>query len=306
MPGRLPHVVAALLRRLLATLALVVVLGAAATPALHAASVAAPNSDGGAAAGSWAPDGWQILESEDADQGVATVAVPGHRAFVLTRGSSSISPELLRQGWVHIGDPDSYRGSVLDAYQGRPGARSKLFVLTSPSGRRAEFVHPLTPGERYNNSFVAIAPGGQWFVSGEWGTVNRLLVFATPHRSAGGTLPLATILTLRSPMSDVQGCAFASSTTLLCSTNDPEDDRYGLSRQLLAVRLEHPLQGRAVTATVSVLGAVPRIAGCFGSGETEGIDIHGSRMLLAVVSPCDGSTNLYVYDRATTTRSVVD
>ena len=40
--------------------------------------------------------------------------------------------------------------------------------------------HALGPGEALNNSFVAISPGGQWMVSGEWGTMTRLLVHPTP------------------------------------------------------------------------------------------------------------------------------
>lgn len=251
----------------------------------------------------WVLQSSVTLPSAHANQGVATIVDARGHTQIVTRGNASVPPQLRRQGWNHIGDPDSYAGYLLDAYQAPPARHAKLFVLTAPDGRRTGYVHRLTAGEKYNNSFAAIAPGGRWFVSGEWGTVRRLLVFAVPELNArspavGHDLPLATTITLGRPMRNVQGCAFSSSTTLVCSTDDRRTDLYGVRTQLLSVRLAHPLDGRAVTATTALLGSVPQRAGCFGVGETEGLDIHGSRLLLSVVTPCRSSTVLYTYTRS--------
>jgi hypothetical protein len=150
----------------------------------------------------------------------------------------------------------------------------------------------------YNNALVAIAPGGRWFVSGEWGTTKRLLVFAMPQgptRAASDrrTLPLASVITLARPMRDVQGCAFSSAVTLVCSTNDPGSDLYGAPRQLLAIGLVHALDGRPVSGDVRLPGLVPQHIGCPTPGETEGFDIYRSRLLLAVVSA--GTTTAITY-----------
>ncbi len=77
---------------------------------------------------------------------------------------------------------------MLDAYQGIGSATAKLFVLTTADGTRHRYLHPLTPGELANNSFAATAPGGRWFVVGEWGTVSRLLVFALSHPTGASQL----------------------------------------------------------------------------------------------------------------------
>jgi hypothetical protein len=152
-----------------------------------------------------------------------------------------------------------------------------------------------------NNSFAAVAPGGRWFVSGEWNTMTRLLVFATPHATAGTSrgdhlLPLATAIALTHPVRNVQGCAFTSSTTMICSTNDPGTDLYPVARQLLTVQLARPLDGRPVTGTPRLLGAVPSQTLCLGpAGEVEGIDVHGNRMVVAVNSDCGPSSQLFTY-----------
>lgn len=214
-----------------------------------------------------------------------------------------MDPELREQGWTHIGDPDSYDGYILDAYQGSPAAKAKLFLLTAPNGAVSRYVHRLLPGETYHNSFTAIAPGGQWFVSGEWGTLHRLLVFpmpgTNPLATPGHNLPLAGTIELTRPVRNVQGCAFASATSLVCSTNDPGTDLFPISKQLLGVQLAKPLDGSNSVARVHLLGAVPQHAGgCPISGETEGLDINGTRMLLNVASACSHTTTIYTYRRA--------
>ncbi|MGW7203724.1 hypothetical protein [Streptomyces sp. NPDC054837] len=49
-----------------------------------------------------------------------------------------------------------------------------MFAVTTPAGKRYEYVHPLNPGEKLNNSFATVPSDGQWLVSGEWGDQNRL------------------------------------------------------------------------------------------------------------------------------------
>jgi hypothetical protein len=251
-------------------------------------------------AGPWVLTNSTTVESATADQGLATVIRAGN-AVTVTRGSGSVVPDLAAQGWTHVGDPGSLGGSVLDAYQTDRSIGAKLFTLTTASGVRTDYLHRLVPGEMPNNSFAAVAPGGRWFVSGEWHTMTRLLVFATPP-SRGRTpglvraLPLATTITLSHPVRDVQGCAFTSSTSLICSTNDPATDLFPVPRQLLTVRLARPLDGRPVTGVPHLLGAVPSQTLCAGpAGEVEGIDVHGKRMVVAVNAQCTPSTELFSY-----------
>jgi hypothetical protein len=253
-----------------------------------------------ARAGPWIPTNATNVRSATADQGVTTVTDAG-RAVTVTRGSGSVVPELAAQGWTHIGDPGSLGGSVLDAYQTSRPIGAKLFTLTTATGVRTDYVHQLVPGEMSNNSFAAVAPGGRWFVSGEWQTMTRLLVFAAPHPSARTPaveqpLPLATTITLTRAVRNVQGCAFASSTRLVCSTNDPGTDLYPVPRQLLSVQLARPLDGRPVTGTPRLLGEAPSQTLCAGpAGEVEGIDIHGNRLIVAVNSACGPDTQLFFY-----------
>ncbi|MDT4926528.1 MAG: hypothetical protein QOG01_4241 [Pseudonocardiales bacterium] len=251
-------------------------------------------------AGPWVLVSSTTVASATGNQGLTTVTRAG-RAVTVTRGFGSVVPDLAAQGWTHVGDPSSVGGSVLDAYQNDRPIGAKLFTLTTASGVRSDYLHRLAPGEMANNSFAAVAPGGRWFVSGEWRTMTRLLVFATPHPAAGTPrgerpLPLATTITLTHPVRNVQGCAFTSSTRMICSTNDSGTDLYPVPRQLLMVQLARPLDGRPVTGTPHLLGAVPSQTLCLGpTGEVEGIDVHGSRMVVAVNSDCGPSTQLFTY-----------
>jgi hypothetical protein len=251
-------------------------------------------------AGPWALVRSTTVASAMGNQGLTTVTHAG-RAVTVTRGFGSVAPDLAARGWTHVGDPGSVGGSVLDAYQSDRPVGAKLFTLTTASGARSDYLHHLVPGEMPNNSFAAVAPGGRWFVSGEWNTMTRLLVFATPHATAGTSrgnhlLPLATAIALTHPVRNVQGCAFTSSTTMICSTNDPGTDLYPVPRQLLTVQLARPLDGRPVTGTPRLLGAVPSQTLCLGpAGEVEGIDVHGNRMVVAVNSDCGPSSQLFTY-----------
>lgn len=251
-------------------------------------------------AGPWVLDGWRSLPAGGANQGVATVATPGHAERAVLRGDASVPGQLRDQGWWHIGDPGSARGFLLDAYQAHSDKGAKLFVLTAANGRRTQWVHRLVPGEMINNSFAAITPSGHWFVSGEWGKMNRLLVFPLPVGNrqvrAGHDLPLATTIRLTRPVRNVQGCSFASPTRLVCSTNDLTDDLFRTPQQLLSISLAHPVDGRPQTGRPRQIGQVPQLAGC-GMAETEGIDVHHGRLLLVVRQSwtCGGRVTVFSY-----------
>jgi hypothetical protein len=272
-----------------------------ASPAAAALALASPHVPLGTRYGAWVLRGWTTRPADYSDQGLATVVSQSRGTYLLTRGDDSIPRRLAAAGWQHVGDPDSRSGYILDAYQGAASSATKLFVLTTPKGAHYRFVHTLVPGEAYNNSFAAIAPGGRWFVAGEWGTMRRLLVFALPHPPPSGsrsaTLQLAAVISLNHAVRDVQGCAFGSAVTLFCSTNDRGDDVFAVSPQLLEIRLARTLDGRATTASVSVLGPVPGATACQGSAEVEGTDVHGRQMLVSVVAPCTRTTAIYRFSR---------
>lgn len=240
--------------------------------------------------------GSSVVSDVRADQGLASVTRNG-TTTLLTRGSGSIPTSLRRAGWTHIGDPDSRNGYVLDAYQGDATSRVTLFALTAPDGRRTLYTHTLTAGETFHNSFAAIAPGSAFFVGGGWGTMSRLLVFPMPTRASPPALPLAAVITLDRPVRNVQGCAFESATALLCSTNDPHTDLFGVARQILRVQLSRPLDGRSLSAHVSLVTSVPVDPSCAATPEAEGIDVHGSTVSVLVNSGCNDVATIYRYAR---------
>lgn len=214
-------------------------------------------------AGPWRLIGWRAVPAGHDDQGVA---LPRGRERIVLRGNADVPAGLRARGWRHIGDPGTRHGLLLDALQASPSMAAKLFVLTGPDGRRTLWRHRLVPGELINNSFVAIAPSGRWFVSGEWGTMRRLLVFPMPGRNpaarVGTNLPLAATIRLTRPVRNVQGCSFAAPRSLVCATDDPGSDLFGVARQLLAVRLSRPVDGRPATGSPVLLGAVPQVSWC--------------------------------------------
>jgi hypothetical protein len=250
--------------------------------------------------GPWALTGFRSIPAAHSDQGLATVAQLHGGQRVVLRGNADVPAYLRARGWWHIGDPDSRYGYLLDAYQGTPSMRAKLFVLTSPDGHRSEWFHRLAPGEMINNSWVAIAPSGRWFLAGEWHSVHRLLQFPMPVLNSavrpGRDLPLTGTIRLVRPVRNVQGCSFASATRLVCSTNDTGDELFGVSHELIAIDLAHALDGRSQTGVPVLLGQLPQVSGC-GTAETEGIDVHGSRMLVVAHEPgrCSDRTLLFTY-----------
>lgn len=259
---------------------LVVMIGVASLAAVPLAPAALASAVP-ASAGPWQLSGWRTVPAAHADQGVATVITSQGGERIVLRGDANVSAAMRANGWWHIGDPGSTHGYLLDAYQAIAAVRAKLFVLTSPDGRQSRWLHRLGPGEMINNSFVAAAPSGRWFVSGEWGTLDRFLIFPTPFLNPrarpGHDLGLAATIRLTRPVRNVQGCSFASPTQLICATNDPEDELYGVARALITVTLARPLDGRPEVGVPALLGALPQVSAC-GAAETEGIDVRGGTM----------------------------
>lgn len=272
------------------------------TAAVVAPAAAAPPNPGIATrrtAGPWMLTGMRSVPAGIADQGVATVATR-HGNRVVLRGGATVPQRLRDRGWWHIGDPGSAHGYLVDAYQGRSTTNAKLYGVTAPDGRHTWWTHRLVAGEKINNSFAAIAPSERWFVSGEWGRMHRLLVFPMPGRNRlarpGHDLPLVATIRLSKTVRNVQGCSFASPIRLVCSTNDPHHDLFRTPQQLLSVDLAHPVDGRSQAGRPSELGPVPQLTGC-GPAETEGIDIHGGRLLLVAHEPasCGGRAEVFTY-----------
>ena len=239
-----------------------------------------------------------------ADQGLATVALPGGGTTIVYRGDESVPPTLAAQGWTHVGDPDSADGYIVDAYQGPSSGTSKLFLVTTPTGATVEYVHPLIRSELYNNSFDAISPNEQWMVSGTWGTISHLQVYPTPllgRRSPprGASLKLAAFIALDHPVNDVQGCDFISPTRLVCSSDDDSSQLFTNQKPLLEVRLARPLDGRPVRGHVVDLGAIPQVSTCTGTFEAEGVDydVRTGILRVEIIQPgaCILSTTVIEY-----------
>ena len=284
-------------------LTLVVVAGLfVVVPAMPAFARAVP----GTIVSSWTVAAVHLLPTGIADQGVATVTAAG-KTVVITRGHAIVPPALRAQGWVHVGDPDSRGGLVLDTYQGTPTSHAKLFTITSATGAVGYYQHQLTSSENYHNSFAAFTPDSQYFVAGQWGTTTQLQVFRTPPTQRLGSaaapidLPLAGTIDLPYPIRNVQGCVFASATTLMCTTNDTHTDLYPVSRQLLSLRLSTPLTiGRATAAaTPHLLGQVPQDPTCPMPGESEGLDLSGTTLRIIVNSPCRQASLMTTYSNVT-------
>ncbi|KAA2248895.1 hypothetical protein F0L68_39420 [Solihabitans fulvus] len=257
-------------------------------------------------------DGWRVVAQHEVDtatqnQGVATVHPWFGRPYEYYMGNAAIRPEQRAEGWSHVGDPDSRFGFRFDAYQyGLDNPTSKMFLVTTPTGQRYEYTHPLAAGEQMNNSYAAVSLDGQWLVSGEWDTMNHLLVLPTPILNpatprAGGTLPLAAHINLDHPVRNVQGCTFVSARQLLCATDDDGTDLYPTTKQLLRIDLPTALHGRDVTAHVTSLGQLPLASSCQGAFEVEGDDYDAFtgtlRVLVIPPAPCDAKTTVYEFRR---------
>ncbi|MCX5136988.1 MULTISPECIES: hypothetical protein [unclassified Streptomyces] len=243
-----------------------------------------------------AADTWNEVGSDRADpltesQGLASVEVPANSPNRYT-GIGTIPVGVSSRGWNHVGDPDtSSDGHYIEPYQSDSGT-SKMFRVQAPGGAWSEYVHALGAGEAPNNSFVAVTPGGSWMVSGEYGTMDRLLVFPTPGvnpaTSPGANLPQASAVHLDHGVRDVQGCDFVTSTRLLCSSDDPAGTLFGITKPLLQIDLTAEPNGTAdVTGHVTALRQLPLRSSCSGTFEAEGIDYdrRTATLRVIVVSP---------------------
>ncbi|MFJ4616709.1 hypothetical protein [Streptomyces sp. NPDC088812] len=249
----------------------------------------------GAAPPAAAADTWTEIGSDRADpltesQGLTSVEVPAGSANRYT-GIGTIPLGVSIRGWNHVGDPDaSYDGHYVEPYQ-RDSGTSKMFRVQAPGGAWSEYVHTLGSGEALNNSWVAITPGGQWMLTGEWGTMTRLLVLPTPGvnpaTSPSANLPQVSTVRLDHAVRDVQGCDFTGPATLLCSSDDPEGTLFGITKPLLRVDLSAEPGTSDVTGHVTALRALPLRSSCSGAFETEGIDYdrRTGTLRVIVVSP---------------------
>jgi len=249
-----------------------------------------------AAAPASAADTWTEVGSDRADpltesQGLTSVEVPAGSANRYT-GIGTIPSDVSSRGWNHVGDPDaSSNGYYVEPYQADSG-NAKMFRVQAPGGTWSEYVHTLSSGEALNNSWVAISPGGQWMLSGEYGTMSRLLVFPTPGVNAGtspsSNLPQAATVNLDHAVRDVQGCDFSGPTTLLCSSDDPEGSLFGMTKPLLQIELSAEPNGSSdVSGHVTALRQLPLRSSCSGTFEAEGIDYdrRDGTLRVIVVSP---------------------
>ncbi|MFE5328919.1 hypothetical protein ACFRCG_21305 [Embleya sp. NPDC056575] len=254
----------------------------------------------------WQPIGRYEIDAASQAQGLANVRPPGAEPYLYYTGNTSIPAPVRERGWSHIGDPDSSRGYLFDAYQGGGDATAKMFRVTTPSGAAYEYVHPLAAGEAMNNSFAAISPDSRWMVSGEWDTMNRLLVFPTPLLNpatarTGGDLALAGTIELDRPVKDIQGCTFLDAKRLLCASDDSDRKLFPEAKPLLQIELKKALNGRTVTGHVTSLGALPQLSACPGTAvdfETEGNDYDRRTGVLRVemIPPRDCAARATVYE----------
>jgi hypothetical protein len=242
------------------------------------------------AADTWTEVGSDRAEPLTESQGLTSVEVPANSANRYT-GIGTIPFSVSSRGWNHVGDPDaSYDGYYIEPYQADSGS-AKMFRVQAPNGGWSEYVHALGPGEALNNSFVAISPSGQWMVSGEWGTMTRLLVHPTPgvnpSTSPSANLPWTSSIRLDRPVRDVQGCDFRDATTLLCSSDDPDGSLFGTTKPLLQIDLSAAPGASDVTGRVTALRQLPLRSSCSGSFETEGIDYdrRTGTLRVIVISP---------------------
>ncbi|MEJ8671997.1 hypothetical protein WKI71_37505 [Streptomyces sp. MS1.AVA.1] len=252
----------------------------------------------------WAESGTAYTDTLGGGQGLAARA----DGSLLYRGMTDIPLDLRIKGWNHVGDPDIAQGHVFDAYQGPDTATSKMFAVTTPAGKRYQYVHQLNPGEKLNNSFAAVSPDGQWLVSGEWGDQRRLQVFPAPLLNpatppTGGDLKEAWQISLDKPVRDIQGCDFVTDTRLICASNDASGTLFPELRPLLQVDLPRKVDGQPMTGAVKSLFALPQRSVCTGTFETEGVDydVNSGTLRAQMIPPgvCAMATAVYAYKQGT-------
>lgn len=234
--------------------------------------------------GPWQPVGSDVVRPLDEGQGLAVIERPGGTTVRHT-GIATIPIDVASRGWNHVGDPGAGHGSYVEPYQ-RDDRGAKLFRVEAPDGSWAEYTHELEPWEATNNSFAAVSPDGRWLVAGEWGTTDRLLVHPMPGvawTDTAANLPYASAIRFDRPARDLQGCDFVTATQLLCSSDDPSTDLFGVSKPLLQLDLSAPVGDADVPASVTALGQLPLESSCGGDFETEGIDYDERDATLRVI-----------------------
>ena len=259
--------------------------------ALTAAAAVLTAAPPAAAADTWTEVGSDRADPLTESQGLTSVEVPAGSANRYT-GIGTVPVGLSSRGWNHVGDPDaSYDGYYVEPYQ-RDSGTTKMFRVQAPGGGWSEYVHTLSSGEALNNSWAAISPSGQWMLSGEYGTMSRLLVFPTPgvnaSTSPSANLPQASTVNLDHAVRDVQGCDFVTATRLLCSSDDPAGTLFGVTKPLLQIDLSAEPNGTAdVSGQVTALRQLPLRSSCTGTFEAEGIDYdrRTGTLRVIVVSP---------------------
>jgi hypothetical protein len=256
--------------------------------------------------------GWRQVEASTVsatigNEGIGTVRTASGTE-VYYRGGGGIPQPLKDEGWGHVGDTDSVRGYVFDAYQWTKTApaTTKMFLATTPQGQSYEYVVQMGADETpvNSNAYVTASPDGQWLVAGPLGQVSELFVYPTPilNRATpktGGELKPAARIKLDRPVRNLQGCDFTSYTRILCGTSDPYNDLFPTNFQLLQIDLQHVLQGKDISARVRSLGQVPLVSTCTGNFVTEGVDYDVRTRLLRVEvnppSPCIVDTSVYTF-----------
>ncbi|MEU6284948.1 hypothetical protein [Streptomyces sp. NPDC047028] len=228
-----------------------------------------------AAVGPWAVLDYSNSNALTGGQGLATVTRPDGTTYTWFDGIASVPLRLRLAGWSHVGDPDSRDGYVVEPYQKSSGD-SKMFRVWTPGGQAVEFYHRDVPGEATDNNFAAIAPDGDWIVSGQWGDITSLPFYPMPYLNhavsgPGQNLPLAGAIRLDHAISAVQGCAFTTVVQLVCSS-DSDSSPLGNTKPLIQIDLARSLTGGDVTGRVTELGTLPLESVCSGSFEVEGID----------------------------------
>jgi hypothetical protein len=264
-------------------------------------------------AGAWTLSGQEQIASLTQGQGLATVRAADGTTHLFYDGTLSVPADKTAAGWSHVGDPDSAEGYVFQPYQAASSSTAaKLFHVIAPGGAESDFIHHDIAGEEYNNSFAAVSPDSQWMVSGEWDHMTRLLVMATPVLNPAATdtaadLPITGEVQLDATVTDVQGCTFESTASLICSSDDPIAE-HGFDRKaILRVELPHALDGTTIAGHVTEVFPAPELSTCPMTApgswpddfEVEGVDVNRwtGELRVEVIPPgiCGITGDVYVY-----------
>ena len=286
---------------------------AVAVGAVIAAVAACAPASGPLGNGPWT---WRELRVElpERSQGLATDDASGSAdtwyssQFTLERaagdGSSlgvtwSLPLDVLLVGkYSHTGDIDVHDGKLVVPWENKqlgpsdPPAKAFGVYDAASLELRGWARHVLVPGESADNPWVTVSPDGRWLVSGPYAPLDRLQVFPMPDAQFAD-LPLSSEIPLDVAAHDVQGCDFATTTQLVCASNDGTT-----AKQIFTLDLDAPVGEGASRATLTYRGSAPQAppllgeaVGCPTSGEVEGIDAQhdperGTVVRILVVDRC--------------------